>query len=57
VERLYLLWGLVRIEGLTVDGEPATPESLAAAGPEALCREIAAKVKAETGLTEAERKN
>jgi hypothetical protein len=57
IDRLYLLWGLAKIEGLTVDGEPATTESLAAAGPEALAREIVAAIKAESGLSEDERKN
>jgi hypothetical protein len=57
VERVYLLWGLVEVRGLEVDGQPATPESLAAAGPEDLCREIVAAIKAESGLAEAERKN
>jgi hypothetical protein len=57
VEREYLLWGLVEVKGLDIDGQPATPESLAAAGPEDLCREIVAAIKAESGLTEAERKN
>ncbi|MEK7406856.1 MAG: hypothetical protein AAB225_17405 [Acidobacteriota bacterium] len=57
IDRLYLLWGLVKVEGLDVDGEPATPESLAASGPEALCGEILAAIKAEFGLNEDERKN
>jgi hypothetical protein len=57
IDRLYLGWGLVRVEGLTLDGQPATPEALIASGPEELCREILAAVKAECGLTEAERKN
>jgi hypothetical protein len=57
VERVYLLWGLAEVRGLEIDGQPATPETLAAAGPEDLCREIVAAVKAESGLSEAERKN
>jgi hypothetical protein len=57
VEREYLLWGLIEVRGLEIDGRPATPESLAAAGPEDLCREIVSAIKAESGLTEAERKN
>jgi len=57
VNRIYLLWGIEEVTGLDLDGEKATPESLAAAGPEDLCREIIAAVKAECGLTEAERKN
>jgi hypothetical protein len=57
IDRLYLGWGLVRVEGLTLDGQPATPEKLIAAGPEELCREVLASVRAECGLTEEERKN
>jgi hypothetical protein len=57
IDRLYLLWGLVGIEGLEVDGQAATPELLVEAGPEALCREILAAVKAEAGLTQDEQKN
>ncbi len=57
IDRLYLEWGLGSIQGLMVDGEPATPESLAARGPEELCREAIAAIKAECGLTGEERKN
>jgi hypothetical protein len=54
---LYLTWGLVRVEGLEVDGATATPESLLDEGPEDLCREAITAIKAECGLTDAERKN
>jgi hypothetical protein len=57
VDREYLLWGLVEVTGLEVDGQTATPETLVAAGPEDLCREIVAAIRAECGLTEDERKN
>ena len=57
VERLYLTWGLVKVEGLEVDGATATPESLLNEGPEDLCREAIRAIKAECGLTDAERKN
>jgi len=57
IDRLYLLWGLVKIEGLDMDGQAATPESLVTAGPEPLCREILAAVKGELGLSEDEQKN
>ena len=57
IDKSYLLWGLAEVTGLDVDGQPATPERLAAAGPEDLSREIVAAIKAECGLTEAERKN
>ncbi len=57
VEQLYLLWGLTEVSGLELDGRPATPELLAATGPEDLCREVVAEVKAECGLNDDERKN
>ena len=57
IDRLYALWGVVEVRGLDLDGVPATPESLAAVGPEELFREAIATVKAECGLTDAERKN
>ncbi len=57
IDRLYVLWGLKEVRGLELDGEPCTPESLAAIGPEDLFREALAAVKAECGLTETERKN
>jgi hypothetical protein len=40
-----------------VDGAEATPELLAEAGPESLFQEALAAVRAEAGLTGAERKN
>jgi len=57
IDRVYLLWGLQGIEGLELDGEPATPETFHRAGPEDLCREALEAIKAECGLNEAERKN
>ncbi len=57
IDRLYVMWGVKEVRGLLLDGEPATPESLAEAGPEDLFREVVAAVKTECGLTEAERKN
>ena len=57
VDRLYIEWGLASIEGLEIDGQPATPDTLMSRGPEPLCREIVQAVKAECGLSEGERKN
>lgn len=57
IDRTYLAWGLVGVEGLEVDGEKATPEGLFRAGPEALCQEALSLIKAECGMNEAERKN
>src|SRR5215469_13174682 len=45
IDRTYLLWGLREVHGLEIDGRPATPESLAATGPEELCREAAEAVR------------
>jgi hypothetical protein len=57
IDRIYLLWGLKEVTGLELDGQPATPESLAASGPEELFREALGAVKHQCGLSEAERKN
>jgi len=57
VRRMYLEWGLVSVEGLRIDGRPATPQSIAAHGPEPLADEIIESLRAELGLTEEERKN
>jgi hypothetical protein len=57
IDRAYLEWGLSGIEGLTIDGETATPGTLIDKGPMELAAEILARVKAECGLTEDERKN
>jgi len=57
IDGIYLAWGLQEVKGLELDGTPATPESLAARGPEELFREALAAVKGQCGLSEAERKN
>ena len=57
IDRLFVAWGLRDIEGLRIDGAPATPELLVTAGPEDLFREALAAVRRESGLSEAERKN
>ncbi len=57
IDKLYLTWGLRGVTGLEVDGAPATPEILAESGPEGLFREALAAVRAETGLSEEQRKN
>ncbi len=57
IDELYLRWGLVRVEGLELDGAQATADSLISAGPEDLCREVIAAIKRECGLSEQERKN
>jgi hypothetical protein len=57
LERLYVEWGLQSVCGLRIDGEDATAESLIEAGPEPLCREVAAEIRRECGLSDEERKN
>ncbi len=57
VESLYVRWGVTGIEGLSIDGEEATPEVLLARGPEDLVREAATLVRNQLGLSEPERKN
>lgn len=57
IDRLYVAWGLRAVSGLVLDGGQASPELLVEAGPEELFREALAAVRAETGLTDEERKN
>jgi len=57
IDQLYVSWGLRELIGLELDGHAATPELLASTGPEDLFREAVAAIKAECGLSEAERKN
>jgi hypothetical protein len=57
IDAMYLRWGLVTIEGLTIDGAPATTERLFEHGPEELVREVVSSIKIQCGLSEAERKN
>jgi hypothetical protein len=48
----WVRWGLPSIEGLTIDGEPATTESLIESGPRALYSEIAEAIKREAGMSD-----
>lgn len=57
IDRIYLEWGMLAIEGLRIDGEPATCALLIEKGPEQLTREIVEAIKAQCGLSEEERKN
>ena len=57
IDRVYLAWGLEAIEGLEIDGEAATPESLIERGPANLAAEILGRIRSECGLSERERKN
>jgi hypothetical protein len=57
IDRAYLEWGLVSIEGLQIDGVGATSEALIDRGPVELAMEILGHIKSECGMTEDERKN
>jgi hypothetical protein len=57
IDRVYLEWGLEEIEGLEIDGEAATPVVLIEKGPLDLAKEILARIKHESGLSEDRRKN
>jgi hypothetical protein len=57
LDRLYLAWGLEEVRGLSLDGSPATPDSLVESGPEALVHEALAAIRSECGLSETETKN
>jgi hypothetical protein len=52
-----LRWAVAEVQGLEIDGQPATVESLLASGPEELVCEVLSAVRAELGLNEEERKN
>lgn len=57
VDRAYLEWGLIGVEGMEIDGAAASAATLIDAGPVDLGAEILARIKRECGLTEDERKN
>lgn len=57
IDLVYLEWGLAEVAGMSIDGEPATPQRLYADGPEDLTREIVNRIKSECGLTDEDRKN
>jgi hypothetical protein len=57
IAALYIRWGLIRLDGLRIDGFEATADLLIDSGPEGLAREIAAAVRRQIGLSEEERKN
>ena len=57
VQKLFVEWGLAQVDGLDIDGAPATVDSLIEKGPEEFVAEIAAQVRHECGLREDERKN
>jgi hypothetical protein len=57
IDRMLVLWGVVDVSGLAVDGEKADAETLIASGPEDVFREALDAVRRQAGLSEDERKN
>jgi hypothetical protein len=57
IDSVYLEWGLEEIQGLTIDGEAATPPALIEKGPLDLAKEMLGRIKRECGLSEDHRKN
>lgn len=57
IDRAYLEWGLVSVEGLEIDGAAATPATVVDQGPVDLAVEILSRIKSECGMTEEQRKN
>jgi hypothetical protein len=57
IDEQVIRTALLGIEGLSIDGEAATVESLVESGPESLAREIAEATAEESSLNEDERKN
>ena len=57
IDQAYLEWGLEAVDGLTIDGEAATPAMLIEKGPADLAAEILERIRGECGLTKDERKN
>lgn len=55
IDPVYVRWGLKSIDGLEIDGKPATPELLIEDGPPELYREILAAINEAAGLTERQR--
>lgn len=57
VQKLYVQWAIAEIEGLTIDGEPATSLTLIEKGPESLVGEMVGAIRNQLELSEEERKN
>lgn len=57
IDAIYVQWGLESVEGLSIDGIPACPQSLLDRGPLALATEIAEAIREELFLNENDRKN
>src|SRR5271156_2205459 len=51
IEAMSLRWALVNVNGLMIDGEPASIEKVIDKGPDQLTREIVSAIKAQCGLS------
>ncbi len=57
IDRLYLEWGLLSVDGLIVDGRNCDAAAAIECAPERLCAEILSAIKRECALPDEERKN
>jgi len=57
IDEKVMRTALLEIEGLKIDGQAATPESVIASGPVSLSREIAEAIAEESSLSGNARKN
>jgi hypothetical protein len=57
VQKLYVEWAVTAIRGLRIDGVPASVGLLIEKGPEHLVAEMAAAIRTQLELSDAERKN
>ena len=57
IDRIYVRWGLRKVDGLVMDGEEVTAESVIERAPEALVEEILQAIRREAGISQAEAKN
>jgi hypothetical protein len=55
--KLYVEWGLAQMDGLLIDGRPATTDRLIDKGPSELVDEIIEVIRSGIGLSDDERKN
>jgi len=57
IDAIVIRTALLEMKGLSIDGQPASVESLLESGPESLAHEIAEAIAYESSLNENERKN
>jgi hypothetical protein len=57
IQPVYIRWGIAKIEGLVIDGQEATIETLLSDGPDDLADEIFAQIEGRAELSASETKN